>query len=51
MPIPGTQLMMKLNFIKEKETNQDPQPEEHLFNQAALSSFCQEDTEGEEWLY
>ena len=50
-PTLGIQLMMKLNFMKEKETNQSPQLEDHPSSQGMLSFFCQENSEEEELLY
>jgi hypothetical protein len=48
---PGIQLMMNLNFIKEKAISQDHLPEENQFNQAMLSFYYPEKIEEEESLF
>jgi hypothetical protein len=48
---PGTQLMMNLNFIKEKAISQEHLPEENPFNLAMLLFFYQEKIEEEESLF
>ena len=50
-PTLGIKLMMKLNFIKEKETNQSHQQEDHPSSQEMLSFFYQENSEEEELSY
>jgi hypothetical protein len=47
----GIQLMMKLNYLKEKEINLNQQLEENQFKQEMLLYYFPEDTKEEELLF